>query len=94
MSSYDKAINSLAKSKARLSPKKKILEQNHANKDLRMLNKKNHETKNFMEYKASQIVRSQDRIRQTTLSSRYKMFSMLAREVDRTEGQGTANGAK
>ena len=38
-----------------------------------------------MEYKASQIVRSQDRIRQNTLSSRYKMFSKLAREVDRTE---------
>ena len=63
MSSYDKAINSLARSKARLSPKKKIQEQTHANKDLRMLNKKNQDTKNFMEYKASQIVRSQDRIR-------------------------------
>ena len=50
------------------------------------MTKKNNETKNFVEYKASQIVRSQDRIRQSTLSSHYKQFSKLAREADRTTG--------
>ena len=52
------------------------------------MTKKNNETKNFVEYKASQIVRSQDRIRQSTLSSHYKQFSKLAREAVRTTGNG------
>ena len=51
---------------------------------LRFENKKNSQTKNFVEYKASQIVRNQDRIRQQTLSSHYKQFSKLAKDVDRT----------
>ena len=57
------------------------------------MTKKNNETKNFVEYKASQIVRTQDRIRQSTLSSHYKQFSKLAREADRTAGNSPENVA-
>lgn len=90
MSSYDKTINRLAKSKARLSPNQRLADLNVVNSDLRVLNKRNQDTKNFVEYKATQIVRCQDRIRQTTLSSRYKMFSKLARDVERTQDSGIA----
>lgn len=63
MASYDTTIRKLARDKARMSPDKRIAEQSSINADLRILTKKNKETKNFVEYKASQIVRSQDRIR-------------------------------
>lgn len=57
MSSYDKTINRLAKSKARLSPNQRLADLNVVNSDLRVLNKRNQDTKNFVEYKATQIVR-------------------------------------
>jgi hypothetical protein len=63
MGSYDKTINRLAKNKARQSPNKQLADLNSINCDLRVLNKKNLDAKNFLEYKTSQIVRCQDRLR-------------------------------
>ena len=47
--------------------------------------KKSDVSKNLVEYKATQLVRSQDRIRQTTLSGRFKQFSKLARDIEATK---------
>lgn len=44
--------------------------------------KNSQETKKQVEYKATQIVRSQDRLRQSTLASRFKQFSKLSRDFD------------
>ncbi len=90
MASYDKTINRLAQSKAKQSPNQRLADLNAVNSDLRVLNKKNQDTKNFLEYKTSQIVRCQDRLRQTTLSSRFKQFSKLARDVEMTQSSGLA----
>lgn len=84
MANYDKTIKKLAKVKAKMSPHKHFDEMSRANADLRVLNRRNQNTKNFVEYKASQIVRCQNRIRQETLSSKFKQFSAIARDVERT----------
>lgn len=87
MASYDTTIKRLARQKTSLSPSRLIAEQQVLNADLRDLNRKKNETKSMVEYKASQLVRSQDRIRQSTLSSHYKQFSKLSRDADRTASQ-------
>ena len=53
MLSYDKTITRMARDKSRLSPEKLILEQVAVGNDLRMMTKKNQDTKNLMEYRAS-----------------------------------------
>ena len=68
-----------------MSPKKLILEQESVNGNLREMMKKSDVSKNLVEYKATQLVRSQDRIRQTTLSGRFKQFSKLARDIEATK---------
>jgi len=53
LATYAKTINQLAKDKAKRSPEKRIADLAMVKADLRVLNKKNANSKNFVEYKAS-----------------------------------------
>ena len=85
MVQYDKTINKLARSKASANPVERIKEQNTAGTALRLQNKRNQDTKNFMEYKVSQLVRSHDRQRSSTLQVHLKEFSKLSRDFERVK---------
>ena len=85
MVQYDKTINKLARKKASVNTIERIKEQSMTGTALRLQNKRNQDTKNFMEYKVSQIVRSHDRQRSSTLQVHLKEFSKLSRDFERVK---------